>query len=116
MLVLESGSSINDLQSKLLEVLAPSALAIASIFFAILTFLFGALLTLEKDSQKRPVKIGIYLTFPFCAASLVLSVLTMYALRFHCLTAYIWSLRGTGITLGGMLLIAILILVRTFKS
>ncbi len=107
---------ISELQRKLLEVLAPSAVAIASIFFAVLVFLFGAVLTLPKESERRPLRFGIGVTYGFSLASLFLAVITMIALRYQTVCSYELAVWATGLTIGGMFLIATFMLVKTFQK
>jgi hypothetical protein len=102
---------INELERKLLEVIAPSALAIASIFFAVLAFLFGAILTLPEESKRRPLRIGIGVTYLFSLASLFLSVVAMIALRYQTVRLYEITIWTTGITMMGMFGIATFMLV-----
>ncbi len=107
---------ISELQRKLLEVLAPSALAIASIFFAVLVFLFGAVLTLPKESERRPLKLGIVVTYAFSLASLSLAVVAMVALRYQTVLSYRLTVWGTGLTIAGMFAIATFMLVKTLQK
>jgi hypothetical protein len=107
---------ISELQRKLLEVLAPSALAIASIFFAILVFLFGAILTLPAVTQRRPIKIGIGLTYFFLLASLFLAVVSLAALRYQTVLPYQLTIWTTGATIVGMFALATFILVKTITK
>jgi hypothetical protein len=102
---------INELQQKLLEVIAPSALAIASIFFAILALLFGAVLTLREESKRRPLRIGIGVTYLFSLASLFLSIVSMIALRYQTVCSYTITIWTTGLTIAGMFGIATFMLV-----
>jgi hypothetical protein len=105
---------ITELQRKLLEVLAPSALAISSIFFAILVFLFGAILTLTKENERRPLRIGIGATYFFSLASLFLAVVSLVALRYQTILSYQLTIWATGLTIFGMFVVATFILVKTF--
>jgi len=107
---------ISELQRKLLEVLAPSALAIASIFFAILVFLFGAVLTLPKESERRPLRLGIVVTYLFSLASLSLAIVAIVALRYQTVFSYQLTILGTGLTMGGMFIIATFMLIKTFQK
>ncbi len=107
---------INELQRKLLEVLAPSALAIASIFFAVLMFFFGAVTTLLKESERRPLRLGIGITYGFTLASLLSAVIALIAMRFQTVYPYKLTLLAAGVTLAGMFVLATFMLLRTFQK
>jgi hypothetical protein len=107
---------ISEVQQKLLEVLAPAALAIASIFFAVLSVLFGAILTLPKDSDRRPLKLGIYVTYAFSVISLILAVVSLLALQYKTVGYYQLTILGTGLTIGGIFIVGTFLLVKTIQK
>lgn len=104
---------IGDIQSKLLEVLAPGGLAIASIFFAVLVFLYGAVLASKKESERRPIRWGIGITFLFTLASLFFSTICLYAIRYQTWRSYRLTLWSAGATLLGMAVVAAFVFVRS---
>jgi hypothetical protein len=103
-------------QAKLLEILAQGALAISSIFFAILAVLFGAVVTLQKESEKRPLRYGIYATYGFTVVSLILAVATLVAVRYKTVFLYVFTIGATALTMIGMLVVATFMIVRTSRE
>jgi len=107
---------ITDSQAKLLEVLAPAALGISSIFFAILAVLFGAVLTLPKESDRRPLKYGVAATYAFTVSSLILTAIALAAVRYKTVPLYTATIYATGLTMAGMFSVATLLIVGSLRK
>jgi uncharacterized membrane protein len=103
---------MNDAQTKLMEILAAGGLSIASIFFAVLAGLFGGLVTVQRESERRPLRRGIWVTYTFVVVSIGLTATTLLALRFKTGLLYALSVALLILTVGGMLLVATFILWR----
>lgn len=107
---------ISDLQEKLLEILAPSAFAIAGIFFAVLVFLFGAIGAVPGEHDRTQLRNGIIVTYIFTLVSVCLSFISMIALRYHTVVSYQITILLTGLTMLGMFCVATWMLLKSRKG
>ncbi len=107
-------SGLNDSQVRLLEILASSALNIASIFFAVLTVLFGSLLAVRGEAERRPLRVGIGVTYAFVIASLALTATALISARYGHTGWYAATIGLVVITMLGVFVVATLLVNHTF--
>jgi energy-converting hydrogenase Eha subunit B len=101
---------INPNQAKLLEILASSGLNTASIFFALVAILYGALQTTQIPLQQKPLRLGIVISFAGVLVSLAFTAIALSAVRYQTPGWYRAAIVSAIITMCGIVVAAAYVL------
>lgn len=101
---------MNEQQTKIVELIAQGGLGVAAIFFAVLTVLFGSIVAIRSEAERRPLKFGVIVTYAFTVISLALTAVALFAMRYKDGFLYRLTVLGTIVTLVGVFVVASIII------